>query len=142
MLQLDSCILPLCLDFLLVRLINGMSSHLSDFGYLKSQQVHFMFLPPTFPVDFFQHVRMTDKFLQPTLQRAHYCFGLVYSPWRSYVQRLQEFQVILKSLLSKGVISPLEKALEQRSKLSSAFYSLIPLVYILNNKNRNNCNKH
>lgn len=41
------------LNFPVVRLINEMSSRLSAFGYLKSQQVHFMFLPPTFPLDFF-----------------------------------------------------------------------------------------
>lgn len=43
----------LCLGFSIVSLIYGMSLNVSPFGYLISQQVHFMFLPPTFPVNFF-----------------------------------------------------------------------------------------
>lgn len=44
---------PLYMGFSTVNLINEMSLNVSPFGYLLSQQVHFMFLPPTFPVDFF-----------------------------------------------------------------------------------------
>lgn len=103
------------LGFSIVSLINGMSLNVSPFGYRISQQVHFMSLPPTFPVDFFNMSEWQISSLgQP--YRELIVSNQCHCPAGPLSKGPLECRVISKPMLNKDVIWGLKIRLQVTGK--------------------------